>query len=93
MAITNQDKPTVNTPETYLNVGSGYNLLVGGTFRLIVGALGLGGMTNSAKTSIGETWGTITTTWDTESRDWLSASQLIENSARTSSSIVNFNKP
>lgn len=93
MAITNQDKPGVATPETYLNVGSGYSLLVGGTFRLIIGALGLGGMTNSAKTSIGETWGSITTSWQDETRTWLAVSQLIANSVKTASSIVNFNKP
>lgn len=75
----NQNKPDENTPQTELNVGDGFNLLVGGTFRLIVGALGLRGMTNSAKTSIGETWGTITTSWATETRDWVSASQLIAN--------------
>lgn len=89
----NLDKPGVQTPETYLNVGSGFNLLVGGTFRLIVGALGLGGMTNAAKASIGETWGTITTTWASETRTWLAVSQLITNNTRTSSSIVNFDKP
>lgn len=75
----NLDKPGVATPETYLNVGSGFNLLVGGTFRLIIGALGLGGMTNAAKASIGETWGTITTSWATETQNWEEASQLISN--------------
>lgn len=89
----NLDKPGVATPETYLNVGSGFNLLVGGTFRLIVGALGLGGMTNQAKASIGATWDTITTSWASETQTWTQASQLITNNTRTSSSIVNFDKP
>lgn len=89
----NQDKPNTGTPETYLNVGSGFNLLVGGLFRLIVGALGTGGMTNQAKASIGETWGTITTSWATETRTWEQVSQLLSNSARTSSSITNQAKP
>lgn len=89
----NQDKPNVATPETQLNIGDGFNLLVGGTYRLIIGALGLGGMTNVVKASIGETWGTISTTWASETQNWQEASQLISNSARTSSSITNFNKP
>lgn len=75
----NQDKPNVSTPETYLNIGSGFNLLVGGTFRLIVGALGLGGMSNVAKASIGETWGTIASTWAGETQTWEESSQLITN--------------
>lgn len=89
----NQDKPGVSVQETYLNVGSGYSLLVGDTFKLIIGALGLGGMTNQAKASIGATWDTITTSWATETQTWEEASQLITNNARTSSSIVNFDKP
>lgn len=89
----NLDKPGVATPETYLNVGDSFSLLVGGVYSLIVGALGLGGMTNAAKASIGETWGTISTTWASETRTWLAVSQLITNNTRTSSSIVNFDKP
>jgi hypothetical protein len=89
----NESKPNVGIPETYLNVGSGFNLLVGGTYRLIIGALGLGGMVNQTKASIGETWATISTTYASEIQNWEEASQLISNSARTSSSIVNFNKP
>jgi len=79
MAITNLDKPTGQTPQTELNVGSVDILLVGCVYRLVVGALGLGGMVNSSKTSVGETWATIETTWATESRTWLAASQLLVN--------------
>ena len=93
MAITNQDKPAVNTPQTELNIGDGYNLLVGGVYRLIVGALSLVGMTNSAKVSVGETWATVSTSWASETQTWLGVSQLITNTTRTASSIVNFNKP
>lgn len=89
----NESKPNTNTPETYLNVGSGYNLLVGGLFKLIVGALGTGGMTNSSKVSIGETWETITTTWAAETRTWQQVSQLLSNSTKVSSSITNQAKP
>lgn len=89
----NESKPNVATPETNLNIGDGFNLLVGSTFKLIIGALGLGGMTNASKVSIGETWESITTTWASETQNWQEASQLISNSARTSSSITNFNKP
>lgn len=89
----NESKVNTQTPQTELNIGSGFNLLVGGTFRLIAGALGLGGMTNSAKSSIGTTWATWITSWNDETRTWDELSQLIENNARTSSSITNFNKP
>jgi hypothetical protein len=50
-------------------------------------------LTNTAKVSIGETWATITTTWASETRTWLQISQLLTNSARTSSSITNQVKP
>ncbi len=89
----NQDKPNVGTPETYLNVGGGFHLLVGSTFKLIAGALGLGGMTNEVKASIGTTWNTWTTAWDDETRTWDELSQLLENDARTVTSITNYPKP
>lgn len=89
----NESKPNVGTPQTELNIGDGYNLLIGGLFKLIIGAVGLAGMTNQAKASIGATWGTITTSWATEPETWDGASQLINNFARTSSSIVNQSKP
>lgn len=84
MAITNQNKPSAQSPQTELNVGGGYNLLVGGVYRLVIGALGLGGLTNSAKVSVGETWDSVTTSWSTETRTWLAVSQLITNSALSS---------
>ena len=87
----NQDKVKPPVPQTELNIGSGFNLLVGSTFKLIIGAFG--GMTNAAKASIGETWGTISTSWASETQNWEEASQLISNSARTSSSITNQAKP
>ena len=93
MAITNQDKPAVATPETNLNIGSGYNLLVGGIYKLIVGAIGLGGMTNSSKVSVGETWATVSTTWAGETRSWLQISQLFTNPSKPSTSITNESKP
>jgi hypothetical protein len=91
--ITNQDKPSTNTPETHLNIGSGFNLLVGGIYKLIIGAAVLGGMTNTNKVSIGETWATVTYTWATETRSWLAVSQLLTNPAKPSTSIVNQAKP
>jgi len=80
--ITNQDKPSGQTPQTELNIGSGFNLFVGGVYKLIVGAVGLGGMTNSSKVSVGETWATVSTTWDTETRTWLAVSQLLSNNSK-----------
>lgn len=91
--ITNQDKPNINTPQTELNVGSGFNLLVGGIYKLIVGALGTGGMTNTSKVSVGETWSTVSTTWASETRTWLQISQLFTNPAKPSTSITNQVKP
>lgn len=79
----NLDKVNPSVPETYLNIGGGFRLLVGSTFKLIAGALGTGGMTNAAKASIGETWGSITTTWGTELRSWKEISALISNSSRS----------
>ena len=89
----NLDKPITNTPETYLNIGGGFNLLVGGVYRLIVGALGTSGMTNASKVSAGETWGTVASTWATESRTWLGISQLIDNITKPSSTMTNLSKP
>lgn len=48
---------------------------------------------NTSKVSIGETWGSIITTWATETRTWLAVSQLITNEARQSSTITNVAKP
>lgn len=89
----NQNKPDTGTPQTELNIGSGYNLLVGGIYKLIIGAVGLGGMTNQAKASIGTMWDTWITSWNDETRTWDELSQTIVNNARTSSSITNLNKP
>lgn len=80
----NLDKINPSVPETYLNIGGGFNLLVGGVYKLIVGALGTGGMTNASKVSIGETWGTIASTWASETQTWEEASQLISNTSKTS---------
>lgn len=86
----NQDKPTQGTPETYLNIGSGFNLIIGGVYKLIVGAENLlTGMTNTTKVSIGETWGHIATTWATETDTWLGISQMIDNTSKPVTSISN----
>ena len=78
----NQDKPGVSTPATKLNVGSGFTLLVGGIYKLLVGSASTtGSFSNTAKASIGETWGTISTTYAAETRTWLAASQLFTNSS------------
>ena len=88
----NTDKPLISTPATKLNVGSGFTLLVGGIFKLLVGA-GAGQFTNTNKASIGETWATISTTWATESRTWLAASQLFTNPAKPTTTLSNEAKP
>ena len=91
--ITNQDKPTTGIPETYLNIGGGFNLLVGGAYKLIIGALGASGMTNVAKVFQGFTWATIQTTWATETETWLGVSQIIDNNAKPVTNITNQAKP
>ena len=63
MPITNQDKPTPNLPQTELNVGSGFNLLVGGIYKLVVGAIGVSGMTNIYK-NFKVRWDTWSTAWE-----------------------------
>jgi len=79
-SVVNKTKPNVGVPQTELNIGSGFNLLVGGVYKLIIGAANLtAGLTNSSKVSIGETWATVSTTWATEIRTWLGVSQLITN--------------
>lgn len=91
MAITNQDKPPA-TSDTKLTIGSTYNLLIGGIYNLLIG-IGGGGFTNTSKVSVGETWDTITTSWNTETRTWLAVSQLISNNSKPTTSITNQNKP
>ena len=77
MAITNQSKPG-GTEDTKLNIGSTFNLIVGGVFDLLIG-IGSGGLTNQNKVSVGETWDTVTTSWATEAQTWQGASHLITN--------------
>lgn len=89
----NESKPTAQNPQTELNVGDGYNLLIGGVYKLVIGSLGLGGLTNFSKVSVGETWDTVTTSWATETRTWLQISQLIGNTSKPSTSITNQAKP
>jgi len=83
MAIINQDKPPASE-NAKLNIGSSFQLLVGGIYELIVGAAGGAGITNTDKISIGETWDTVTTSWNTETRTWLAVSQLFTNVALSS---------
>jgi hypothetical protein len=89
----NESKPITIVPETYLNIGDGFNLLVGGIYKLITGASAANGMTNSSKASIGTTWDTWTTSWDDETRTWDELSQLLVNDGKPTTSITNFNKP
>ena len=94
MSITNQDKPQSGRPQTYLEIGSTFNLLIGNLHKLIIGPANLlAGLTNSAKVAQGETWASITSTWATETQSWLAVSQLIGNIAKPTSSITNASKP
>ena len=50
-------------------------------------------LSNSAYPSRGETWASITSQWQNETHTWLQISQLISNSSKVSSSIINTAKP
>lgn len=90
----NKDKPTVGIPQTELNIGSGFNLLVGGVYKLIIGAAGLTGLVNLNKANTGEKWSSSTLSWNDESRTWEAVSQLFTNVYRDASTIItNVSKP
>lgn len=90
----NLDKPDVGVPQTELNIGDGFNLLVGSGYKLIIGALNtIGGLTNIIRPSQGETWDTVASTWATEDETWLGISQLIDNVTKPSSTMTNLSKP
>ena len=50
-------------------------------------------LSNSERAQSFETWGSIQTTWATETRTWAGCASLMVNSARQTSSITNSNKP
>lgn len=50
-------------------------------------------ITNSSKVQFYETWGSITTTWATETRTWGECASLMDNVSRITSSITNTAKP
>ena len=50
-------------------------------------------ISNNTKTSIGETWGSIDSTWQDEVRSWLQVSQLLSNFDKTISTLTNQSKP
>lgn len=50
-------------------------------------------LSNGEKVSIGETWDSIQNMWNTETRNWLEVSQLLDNQPKQSSTIINTNKP
>lgn len=90
----NQDKPNAGTPQTELNIGDAFNLLIGGTYRLIIGVVNpLGGLTNTSKIGGAELWSTIPTTWASETRTWLDCVSLFDNTAKVSSTLTNVSKP
>ena len=94
MPITNESKPITGVPQTELNIGSGFNLLVGGVYKLVIGALNTtAGMSNTDKASIGETWATWATPWEDETRTWDELSQLFVNTTKATGTITNESKP
>jgi hypothetical protein len=48
---------------------------------------------NATKTPTGETWGSILTTWATETQTWGDTASFIDNTTKISSSISNISKP
>lgn len=90
----NTPRPSSSTPQNELNIGSGFNLLVGGGYKLIISPLISGlAFSNTARPSQGQTWDTWTTPWGSETRTWLELSQLISNESRPITSISNTPRP
>lgn len=50
-------------------------------------------LSNTSKTSSGETWATITTSWATETKTWLGVGSFLTNTTKVSSSFTNISKP
>lgn len=50
-------------------------------------------LANTTKVSFGETWGSIPTTWASETRTWLETISLFDNTSKQSSSMTNTSKP
>lgn len=50
-------------------------------------------LTNTTKVSFAETWGTILTTWASETRTWAAAISIMTNTTKQDSSITNTAKP
>jgi hypothetical protein len=93
MALVNQDKPSANTPTTYLNIGSGFRLIVGGIYNLIINPAGTGIFTNTDKVNFAELWSTITTTYASEVRTWDATGSLFSNTAKPTTTFSNISKP
>lgn len=50
-------------------------------------------LTNTDKISGAETWESIQTTWDSETRTWIECVSLFDNITKVTASITNTNKP
>jgi len=48
---------------------------------------------NSTKVSFGETWGGITTSWASETRDWLTTGSFFAGTSKPTTSFINTSKP
>ena len=90
----NEDRPNSGVPQTELNIGSGFILLVGDIYKLIIGPLNLlGGVNNAFRLPPYETWDTIGTTWATETRTWILCSSRFIQASKPVSSFTNVTKP
>ncbi len=50
-------------------------------------------MTNSTRIKFGETWGSITTSWASETRTWAQTGSLVTNGTKVTSTMTNIAKP
>jgi hypothetical protein len=89
----NQSKPTQGTPETTLNIGSGFSLLIGGGYNLIIGAASAFNFLNQTRPVAAVTWDTWDVAWEDETRTWDELSSNFDGFNRPSSSMSNQNKP
>lgn len=93
MSLTNQSKPTEGQSQTELLVGGGFKLLVGSLYDLVINPAIAGSFLNIIRPNQGETWGTIATTWASETRSWLAVSQLFQNRSKPTTAFTNVTRP
>lgn len=90
----NQSKPASGQAQTELLIGSGYALLIGDGFHLIINPENLtAGLTNAARPAEGETWANDSETWAQDTETWVESASLMRGVSKPTSAISNISKP